>query len=93
MKAYKNGTVNHLKDSVDKGKPIITMLQFDVPHYVVVVGYNEEQGEIWYHDSIDGPYQKLSESEFKQVWHNSDLKNIPLVGGQNYVGLTIEASK
>lgn len=92
VKAYKNGTINHLKSAVDAGHPTIAMLQFDVPHYVVVVGYNEEQGEIWYHDSIDGPYQKLSESAFRSAWYNNDIKNLPLVGGQNYVGLTIEAN-
>ncbi|MBM3266167.1 MAG: C39 family peptidase [Candidatus Sericytochromatia bacterium] len=89
--AYKNGTINHLKSAVDQGHPVIVMLQFDVPHYVTVIGYNDEQGEIIYHDSIDGPNQKLGEREFDRVWHNTDLKNTPIVGGANYSGLTIVA--
>ncbi len=92
VKAYKNGTINHLKSAVDAGHPAMVMLQFEVPHYVVVVGYNDEQGEIIFHDSIDGPYQTLKEAKFKDAWYKTDLKNIPLIGGQNYVGLTIEAS-
>ncbi len=91
VNAYKNGTINHLKSAVDAGHPVIVMLQFDVPHYVTVIGYNDEQREIIYHDSIDGPNLKLSEREFQKVWYNTELKNMPLVGGANYVGLTIEA--
>lgn len=92
VKAYKNGKLDNLKAAIDAGRPPMVLLQFEVPHYVVVVGYNDSTGEIWYHDSIDGPYQRLSEEAFKDAWYNTSLKNIPFIGGQNYVGLTIEAS-
>jgi len=93
VKAYKNGSVNYLKGAVDAGKPVICMLQFEVPHYIVVVGYNEAQGTIVYHDSIDGPNQTLSERKFLKHWHNTSMKDMPLLGGGNYVGLAIEASR
>ncbi len=86
---YKNGKIAHLKSEVDAGRPPIVLLQFSVPHYVVVIGYNEEQGEIIYHDSIDGPNMRLGEDKFKRVWYESDVKDIPFIGGRNYVGLTI----
>lgn len=92
VNAYKNGTINYLKSAVDAGHPVIALLQFDVPHYIVVTGYNDEQGKIIYHDSIDGPNQQLDEDEFKSHWHKSDMKDIPIIGGANYVGLAVEAT-
>ncbi|MBM3275815.1 MAG: C39 family peptidase, partial [Candidatus Sericytochromatia bacterium] len=91
VNAYKNGTLNHLKTAVDAGHPTIVLMQFDVPHYVVVIGYNDEQGKIIYHDSIDGPNQQMDEGEFNAKWHNSEMAKMPIIGGANYVGLTIEA--
>ncbi|MBM3271378.1 MAG: C39 family peptidase [Candidatus Sericytochromatia bacterium] len=91
--AYKNGTLNHVKAEVDAGRPPIVLLQFSVPHYVVVIGYNEEQGKIVYHDSIDGPYMQLDEAEFRRAWYESDVARMPLVGGSNYVGLTIAVGR
>jgi hypothetical protein len=91
VNAYKNGTLNHLKSAVDAGHPTIVLMQFDVPHYVVVIGYNDEQGKIIFHDSIDGPNQQMDEGEFNAKWHNSEMAKMPVIGGANYVGLTIEA--
>ncbi|MBI6546930.1 MAG: C39 family peptidase, partial [Cyanobacteria bacterium NC_groundwater_1444_Ag_S-0.65um_54_12] len=91
-KAYKKGSINFLKSQIDQGKPAVTLLQFSVPHYVVVVGYNAEQNTIIYHDSIDGAYQQLDADRFQEAWYNSELKNLPVVGGENYVGLVIAIS-
>lgn len=96
-KAYRGGNVSFLKSLVDQGKPPIVLLEFNndlmEQHYITVVGYNEAKGTIIFHDSIDGPYQQLSEEAFTDMWQSKHLANLPILGGANYQGLIIEASK
>lgn len=96
-KAYRRGNVSFLKSLVDQGKPAIVLLEFNhdlmEQHYITVVGYNSAKGTIIFHDSIDGPYRQLDEDTFVQMWQSKDLANLPILGGANYQGLIIEASK
>lgn len=96
-KAYRQGNVGYIKSLVDAGKPPIVMLEFNrsllQQHYVVVVGYNQAKGTIIFHDTIDGPYRELDEATFSEMWLSNQLANVPVLGGENYRGLIIEASK
>ena len=92
VNAYKHGNLNFLKASVDAGHPIICMLDFDgVPHYIVVIGYNDTSNKIIYQDSIDGPNMSIDASQFLTDWTNNSIAGMPIVGGQNYVGLAVDA--
>jgi hypothetical protein len=95
--AYRRGNVSFLKHLVDNGQPAMVMLEFNndllQQHYVTVVGYNEQSGQIIYHDSIDGPYQMLDQDTFTQMWQAKDLVNVPIFGGGNYQGLIIEVNR
>ncbi len=92
VNAYKHGNLNFLKASVDAGHPIICMLDFDgVPHYIVVIGYNDTTNQILYNDSIDGPNMSIDASQFLSYWTNNSISSMPIVGGQNYVGLAVDA--
>lgn len=96
-KAYRQGNVGYIKSLIDAGKPPIVMLEFNndllQQHYVVVVGYNEAKGTIIFHDTIDGAYQQVDVGTFEQMWLSNKLANVPVLGGENYRGLIIEASK
>lgn len=96
-KAYRQGNVDYIKSLVDAGKPPIVMLEFNgdllQQHYVVVVGYNEAKGTVIFHDTIDGAYQQVDEATFNQMWLSTKLASVPVLGGENYRGLIIEASK
>ena len=92
VNAYKHGNLNFLKASVDAGHPIICMLDFSgVPHYIVVIGYNDTTNQIIYQDSIDGPNMGIDASRFMSDWTNNSISSMPIVGGQNYVGLAVDA--
>jgi hypothetical protein len=96
-KAMRGGTVPYLKSLVDSGKPPIVLLEFNndlmQQHYITVVGYNQAKGTIIFHDSIDGPYRQMDEADFTDMWQSKHLANLPILGGSNYQGLIIEASK
>ncbi|MBU6428082.1 MAG: C39 family peptidase [Cyanobacteria bacterium REEB65] len=92
VNAYKHGTLNFLKSSVVAGHPVICMMDFSgVPHYVVVIGYNDSNDTILYHDSIDGPNMSMDSSQFYSDWTLNSVSSIPLFGGENYVGLAVDA--
>lgn len=92
VNAYKNGNINFLKASVDAGHPVICMLDFDgVPHYIVVIGYNDTTGTIIYNDSIDGPNMSMQSSDFQYKWTHNSVSSLPIVGGDNYIGLAVDA--
>jgi ABC-type bacteriocin/lantibiotic exporter with double-glycine peptidase domain len=96
-KAYRAGNIGYLKSLIDQGKPPIVLLEFNndlmQQHYITVVGYNQAKGTIIFHDSIDGPFRQMDEDEFTQMWQSKHLANLPILGGANYQGLIIEASK
>jgi hypothetical protein len=96
-KAYRQGNVGFLKQLIDQGRPPIVLLEFNndlmQQHYITVVGYNQAKGTIIFHDSIDGPYRQMNEDDFTEMWQSKHLANLPILGGSNYQGLIIEASK
>lgn len=91
VQPYRQAKLSFLRSLVDQGRPAMVLLQFgNAEHWVVVVGYNQAQKTILMHDSIDGPFTEMSESEFLQRWQNKMMANMPVVGGANYENLVID---
>jgi hypothetical protein len=91
VQPYRQGKLSFLRSLVDQGRPPMVLLQFgNSEHWVVVVGYNQSQKSIIMHDSIDGAFSEMSESEFVGKWQNKMMTGIPVVGGANYEGLIID---
>lgn len=90
VKEFQNGSLPYLQSLVDQGKPAIVLLDFgglDQEHYVVVLGYNKTKKTVIFHDSIDGKFRAMNESEFMERWENANI--VPLLG-QNYYRLVYE---
>ncbi|MNR75518.1 bacteriophage N4 adsorption protein B [compost metagenome] len=88
---YRQGKLSFLRSLVDQGRPPMVLLQFgNSEHWVVVVGYNQSQKTIIMHDSIDGAFTEMKESDFVGKWQNKMMSGIPVVGGANYEGLIID---
>ncbi len=91
VQPYRQGKLPFLRSLVDQGRPPMVMLQFDnSEHWVVVVGYNQDQKSILMHDSIDGAFSEMSETEFLGKWQNRMMTGLPVVGGANYEGLILD---
>lgn len=95
---YKNGSIDYMKSLIDKGHPVMVMLDYDgAEHWVVVVGYQEAKNgsvsNLIVHDSIEGPHVKMKKDVFLQRWQNKTLSGMPVVGGQNYQGLMFDSWK
>lgn len=95
---YKNGSIDFMKSLIDKGHPVMVMLDFDgAEHWVVVVGYQEAKNgtvsNLLIHDSVDGPHVPMKKDVFLKRWQNKTLSGMPVVGGQNYQGLMFDVWK
>ncbi|MEB3187791.1 MAG: C39 family peptidase [bacterium] len=94
VKAYRNGSVDFIKSMIDQGRPAMVVLDYEgAVHWVVVVGYNETTKRMLIHDSIGGPYQAMTEGTFMRRWQNDTMSGIPVVGGDNWKGMVIDASR
>lgn len=84
---YTKATINNIIASINKGKPVIVLLDWggaSQEHYVVVVGYNQRKNTIIFHDSLDGPYMEMGMQQFDSFWNNKSISRLPLLGGANY---------
>ncbi len=80
---YRQADINFLKDRINKGNPVIILLDFGkitTEHYVLVTGYNDKEREFIILDPIDGPNQKYDYDRIEQMWKNNSLKNVKLFG-------------
>jgi len=80
---YKKASLDYLKSLINEGKPAIVLLDYGsatTVHYVVVTGYNDVTQQVILHDSIDGPNQKMSYSQFGKWWQNSSLNGLRVFG-------------
>lgn len=85
VQVFKNMTIESLKDLIDKGKPVICLLQawperkvdyatdWEDGHYAVAIGHDEEN--IFFMDpSTLGNYTFIPIKEFLTRWHDTDSK-------------------
>jgi hypothetical protein len=94
VKAYRNGSIDFIKSMVDQGRPAMVVLDYEgAVHWVVVVGYNETTKRLLIHDSIGGPFQAMTEGTFLRRWQNDTMSGMPVVGGENWKGMVIDASR
>lgn len=80
---YRLATLNFVKDRIQKGQPVIMLLDFgslQTVHYVIAVGYNDEKQELIFHDSVDGPNVKLSYVQVEQLWENMSMRKLGIFG-------------
>ncbi|MFN8673780.1 MAG: C39 family peptidase [Candidatus Sericytochromatia bacterium] len=80
---YKKADLNFIKDRINKGNPVIILLDFgklSYEHYVLVTGYNDKAEELLILDPIDGPNQKYTYDQITHMWQNSSLKKMNLFG-------------
>lgn len=92
---FRDGTIDNLIAEVNKGRPVITLLDFgsiQSAHYVVIVGYNPTRGTLIMHDSLEAAYVEMPKQTFLTMWENKALRNILPVGGANYRRLMITVS-
>lgn len=85
--AYREGSLPLLLELVNRGRPVIALLDFGSlswQHYVVVIGYNTRKNTLIFHDSSNGSYRELSAEEFVERWANPSLVNLPIFGGPSY---------
>jgi ABC-type bacteriocin/lantibiotic exporter with double-glycine peptidase domain len=72
-KSYK-GNLDNLKNLVDQGLPaIVAFDERDTQHVVVVVGYNDYRGVIFYNDSMYGELTEEPYSDFVRAWGRQRL--------------------
>lgn len=80
---YRQATLNFVKDRIQKGNPVILLLDFgklSSEHYVLATGYNDKTEEIILMDPIDGPNIKMSYEEMENRWENKSLKKVGIFG-------------
>lgn len=80
---YREATINFLKDRVNKGTPVIILLDFgklSYEHYVLVTGYNDKTEELLILDPVDGPNQRYSYQSIESMWENRSLEKIKIFG-------------
>ncbi|GIW22948.1 MAG: hypothetical protein KatS3mg068_1955 [Candidatus Sericytochromatia bacterium] len=80
---YRLATLNFVKDRIQKGQPVIMLLDFgslQTVHYVIAVGYNDETQEMIFHDSVDGPFVRLSYVQVEQLWENLSMRKLGIFG-------------
>lgn len=91
--SYKGGSLELLVALINRGRPVIALLDFGGlarEHYVLVVGYNAERNTLIMHESNSAPYVELEAAEFVARWQNPSLVNLPLLGGPSYQGLMFD---
>lgn len=91
---YRKATINFLKDRIQKGCPVIILLDFgklSAEHYVLVTGYNEDQQKLILLDPIDGPNVEMPYEEVLNRWQNVSLKNVGLFGDK-YTGIAFDVT-
>lgn len=64
------GDMAQLRDFVGKGRPLVVAwkLSRDSFHDVVVVGFDDDRGEVIVHDPAVGAGRGVAEREFEQRW-------------------------
>lgn len=68
-----------VKNSIDKGNvAIVRTITQDVPHWIVIIGYNEESFEV--NDPWLGPL-RYSEEELDSIWRIRDFFYFEILGG------------
>ncbi len=85
VEVFKNMTLDNLKGLIDKGKPVICLIQawperkvnyetdWEDGHYVVAIGYDKDN--IFFMDpSTLGNYTFIPIKEFLTRWHDTDSK-------------------
>ena len=80
---YRQGTINFVKDRIQKGNPVILLLDFgklSAEHYVIATGYNEENQEMIILDPIDGPNMRIPFAELDRMWGNRSLQKLGFFG-------------
>lgn len=98
VKIYYNMSLQELKTLIDKGLPVIVLLQawpnkkviyahdWDDGHYAVAIGYDKQN--IYFMDpSTLGNYTYISTNEFLTRWHDMDKKEKVI-----HFGMTITKS-
>jgi predicted double-glycine peptidase len=89
---YRQASLNFIRDRIQKGNPVIVLLDFgklNNEHYVVVTGYNEENQEVIILDPIDGPNMRLGYDEFETMWENRSLQKVGIFGDK-YVRIVFD---
>lgn len=80
---YRMASSSFIKDRIRKGLPAIVLLDFGsvgAEHYVIVRGYNDNDGEFIILDPVDGPNVKMKYDIFEKMWENRSLRSMGIFG-------------
>ena len=73
------GNLRILKEVVGKNIPVIvltkTIKQLAKGHYRVVIGFDEDEGQIIFHDPLLGERNAMTEKDFMKVWELGEGRN------------------
>ncbi|MHB8055387.1 MAG: C39 family peptidase [Candidatus Aminicenantales bacterium] len=73
------GNLQILKDVIGKGIPVIvltkTIKQIDKGHYRVVIGFDEDEDQIIFHDPYFGERKAMTSKNFMKVWEMGKGRN------------------
>jgi len=73
------GDLRILKDVIAKGIPVIilskTIKQIDKGHYRVVIGFDEDENQVVFHDPYFGDRMAMSTKDFMKVWELGKGRN------------------
>ena len=73
------GNLRILKDVVEKDIPVIvltkTIKQIAKGHYRVVIGYDDDEGQIIFHDPYFGDLNAMTSKDFMKVWEMGKGRN------------------
>lgn len=80
---YRLATLSFVKDRVQKGRPVIILLDFgkiSFEHYVIVTGFNEQRKELIILDPVEGSNIRMSYDAVESMWQNVSLKKLGIFG-------------
>jgi predicted double-glycine peptidase len=80
---YRLATMSFIKDRIQKGRPVIILLDFgkiSFEHYVIVTGFNEQRREFIILDPVEGPNIRMSYDSVEAMWQNVSLKKLGIFG-------------
>lgn len=72
-----------VRAQIRQGRPVLVLIDFgslSYLHYVIVKGFNDDEGQLLLSDPVNGPNVVMDIDEFQRKWANLSLRALPGLG-------------